>query len=199
MKKLVIFLDPPHGSDVPGKRSPDGTHLEYKWGRMITSSLLSTLKSQGYMVVVTNPTDKEIGLSNRVKMVSSFAVEPGQTKLLLSIHNNAAGNGTTWEKARGVEIWTTKGQTNSDKIATSILNQLKKDFPELPFRTDTSDGDVDKEENFTVLTGKGYSAVLLEWLFQDNAEDLKLLKCNSTNFKLINSLVVAINNINNTL
>lgn len=40
---------------------------------------------------------------------------------------------------------------------------------------DLSDGDNDKESKFTVLMGSGYSAVLLEWLFQDNREDVALL------------------------
>jgi N-acetylmuramoyl-L-alanine amidase len=30
MKKLVIILDPAHGEEVAGKRSPDGLFREYK-------------------------------------------------------------------------------------------------------------------------------------------------------------------------
>lgn len=29
MKKLTIILDPAHGIDIAGKRSPDGKHREY--------------------------------------------------------------------------------------------------------------------------------------------------------------------------
>ena len=30
-KNITIILDPAHGEDVPGKRSPDGVHREYRW------------------------------------------------------------------------------------------------------------------------------------------------------------------------
>ena len=36
MRKLIVILDPAHGSDVKGKRSPDGTHLEYLWSMQKT-------------------------------------------------------------------------------------------------------------------------------------------------------------------
>ena len=32
-KNITIILDPAHGEDVPGKRSPDGVHREYRWSR----------------------------------------------------------------------------------------------------------------------------------------------------------------------
>ena len=43
MRKLIVILDPAHGSDVKGKRSPDGTHLEYIWSREICKKLKDRL------------------------------------------------------------------------------------------------------------------------------------------------------------
>lgn len=43
MRKLIVILDPAHGSDVKGKRSPDGTHLEYLWSREICKKLKDRL------------------------------------------------------------------------------------------------------------------------------------------------------------
>ena len=37
--------------------------------------------------------------------------------------------------------------------------------------------------------GSGYSAVLIEWLFQDNKEDVALLKDCDINHKFIDSLI----------
>ena len=47
----------------------------------------------------------------------------------------------------------------------------------------------DKEKNFTVLTGDSYYGLLLECLFQDNREDVKLLQDSSENKKLEDCLM----------
>ena len=65
MKQITVILDPAHGSDVPGKRSPDGTHLEYRWSRERVKSLRTKLKAKGYDVLVTTESETEPGLSRR--------------------------------------------------------------------------------------------------------------------------------------
>ena len=195
MRNLVVILDPPHGCDGPGKRSPDGTHLEYDWGRKICNKLADELTNWGFRVEFTNTQEKEIGLSKRKLIADSIKCLPQQIKFLLSIHNNAAGADGNWMKARGVEIYTSRGQTKSDKFAEVILNQIRESFPSnesLRYRVDLSDGDQDKESNFTVLMGKTYYAVLLEWLFQDNVQDLTMLKSAEHNDLLVYSLCKAL-------
>ena len=198
MKKLVIILDCAHGADVNGKCSPDGTHREYKWSRLICGKLRDKLESLGYRVEYTNKTENEIGLSQRKNIANNIKIDSDQVKFLISLHNNAAGNGSNWTNATGFEIFTSKGQTLSDKFAQVIMSNLQKDFPEsngFKHRVDLTDGDLDKEENFTVLMGN-YYGILLEWLFQDNKEDVKLLNDEIINNKLIDSLVKSINYIN---
>lgn len=198
MKKLVIILDCAHGVDVKGKCSPDGTHREYKWSRLICGKLRDKLESLGYRVEYTNKTENEIGLSQRKNIANNIKINSDQVKFLISLHNNAAGNGSNWTNATGFEIFTSKGQTLSDKFAQVIMSNLQKDFPEsngFKHRVDLTDGDLDKEENFTVLMGN-YYGILLEWLFQDNKEDVKLLNDEIINNKLIDSLVKSINYIN---
>lgn len=198
MKKLVIILDCAHGADVKGKCSPDGTHREYKWSRLICGKLRDKLESLGYRVEYTNKTENEIGLSQRKNIANNIKINSDQVKFLISLHNNAAGNGSNWTNATGFEIFTSKGQTLSDKFAQVIVSNLQKDFPEsngFKHRVDLTDGDLDKEENFTVLMGN-YYGILLEWLFQDNKEDVKLLNDEIINNKLIDSLIKSINYIN---
>lgn len=198
MSKLVVILDPAHGEEVPGKRSPDGKHREYKWSRNICNRVAEELASRDIKVVFTNPTEKEIGLSKRKNFANSLETKEGEIKFLVSIHNNAAGNGDNWMQARGFEIYTSKGQTLSDKFASIIFQGLRDDFPNFNARMDTSDGDEDKEENFTVLVGN-YSAVLLEWLFQDNQKDVELLANEKTNELLVKSLVRSLLYINHNI
>lgn len=188
MRNLIIILDPAHGSNVKGKKSPDGTHLEYQWSRSICNQLADILITNNFKVVFTNQEEVEIGLSKRKEIANSINISRGETKLLISLHNNALGNSDYWYNARGYEIYTSKGNTKSDKMADIFMKNLQEDFPDFRARADHSDGDLDKESNFTVLMGN-YSAVLIEWLFQDNKEDVKLLQDNETNLRFINSLV----------
>lgn len=188
-RSLVVVLDAAHGIDVPGKRSPDGMHMEYVWSRMICKQLGEELAQLGFTVCYTVTGDDEPGLTTRVKRGMMF---PAERKLFLSLHNNAAGNGMNWMRASGVEIFTSPGQNKADKCAEIIIQQLRNDFPELKFRLDHSDGDADKEARFTVINTDRYWGVLLEWLFQDNLYDCVLLRNAAYNKKLVKSLVNAV-------
>lgn len=106
--------------------------------------------------------------------------------------NAAPGQG--WQQARGIEIWTSKGQTKSDEYATKIFialrNEFEKDFSDfkLFWRADMSDGDIDKEANFTELLSK-HPSVLLEFLFMNNKTDLKYLNDITIKTRLANVLI----------
>lgn len=194
-RRLLPIIDFAHGSDVAGKQSPEGRHKEYLWSRKVGKMLAERLKREGFEVAFTNTKDTEIGLSRRKEIANNLAPPRGVSKFLLSLHNNAAGMGNEWCTARGFEIYTIKGQTRSDLFATVIFEQLQEDFPTTDgykHRTDPSDGDPDKEANFTVLMGNNYWGVLLEWLFQDNPDDVALLEDDSVNRELVESLTKAL-------
>lgn len=195
MRNLTIILDPAHGANVSGKASPDGSHLEFLWSRDECQILYDMLIEEGFKVVWDNLTQDEIGLMERRRYANKV---PGDKKLLISLHNNAAAN-HGWQKARGYEIYTWIGQTKSDDIATEILNQIDLEFQDLPGltkRVDYTDGDPDKESKFTILGGN-YYAVLLEWLFMDNKEDLLILKDSHANYRLAKAITRAVVNMDN--
>lgn len=154
-KDLIIILDPAHGEETPGKRSPDGNHREYLWSRARCNSLQQKLIKLGYTVYFTNETLKEIGLTKRKNIANAIKGR----KLLISIHNDAFGEG--WTNITGYSVYTSKGQTKSDTFAEALMLNFMEEFPELRARTDKFDKDLDMEENFTVLMGN-YSAVLIE-------------------------------------
>lgn len=191
MRKLVVIIDVAHGQEVKGKSSPDGLHKEYKWSREVSAILAETLKKHNFRIEYTNTSDNEIGLSRRKEIANNIKISSEEVKFLISLHNNAAGADGNWHTARGFEIFTSPGKTRSDLFAEVIMKNLRSDFPTsqgYKHRVDMSDGDMDKEANFTVLLGN-YSAVLLEWLFQDNKEDIALLNSKDVNLALVNSLV----------
>lgn len=196
MKNIVLVLDPAHGINVTGKQSPDGKHREYRWSRDRVNSLRKKLTALGYEVYTTTDSENEPGLSKRRNRANT--IRKGERKLLLSLHNDAAGADGKWHKARGASVWTTPGVTKSDICAEIILNQLRKDFPEVPIRYYDAHQKYGKdfEAKFTVLMGSDYMACLIEWLFQDNKEDVKLLSDEMTNQKYEESLIKAIEEIN---
>lgn len=196
MKNVVIILDPAHGFDVKGKCSPDGKHKEHIWSRQRVSSIKAKLECMGYVTLVTNSSISEIGLTKRKNFASNTL--RGERKLLISLHNNAAGDGSKWMAASGVEIFTTPGVTKSDVCANFFIETLQKNFPEVKFRLNLNSYlNKDKEEKFTVLMGDDYMGVLIEWLFQDNKDDVRKLSDEVVNDRFESSIVESIEQINN--
>ncbi len=190
MKKIVPIIDFAHGSNVSGKRSPDGRHLEWQWSRKVGKDVANILKAYGYDVKFSNPLDTEGGLLNRVSYAENLKVGPGQYKFLISLHNNAAGDGTKWMNARGFEIWTAKGFDKADIMANFAFPIFKNWFPNMRQRIATDkDFERDKEGEFTVLKTKDAFSLLFEYLFQDNKEDVELLLNDSENKKFADAVM----------
>lgn len=169
---MKVLIDPGHGIDTPGKRSPDSLFLEYLWNRQIADMLLERLVAMGIdaSLVVTETND--VTLRNRVNRVNTICNKVGASNVLLvSIHANAAGNGSSWMNAKGWSCYTSKGKTKSDQIAECLYEAFEAEFPDRKIRKDLSDGDKDWEENFFVLEKSRCPAVLLENFFYDNKEE----------------------------
>lgn len=178
MKKLLIILDPAHGENTPGKRSPDGTHREYSWSRERLQQVEIMLQAMGYKVVWTNETNLEIGLTNRKEVANRYAkANPDLVPFLISLHNDAKNADRTWQNtASGTSVWTSKGRTTSDILANFFIDNISDWMPNIRKRIyDVNPGDKDFEENFTVLMGN-YSAILIECMFQDNRDDVEILR-----------------------
>lgn len=192
MKNINIILDPAHGKNVAGKRSPDRTHIEYIWSRERCNSLDKKLTQLGYNVQWTSKSENEVGLRTRVARANNIASKQKTKSLLISLHNDALGYDKEWTSAHGYSVYTTKGKTGSDSFAEILMKEFMKEFDDLKSRPEISDSDLDREENFTVLMGSKYYAVLVEWLFQNNKEDLKILKDPEYNERFENCIINAI-------
>lgn len=132
-----------------------------------------------YTILPSDPTDKS--LADRVKFANRL---PDKASCLyVSIHNNAGGG-------EGTEIFTSKGQTQSDIYAEKILDAIQLKFPTRKIRTDMKDGDKDKEENFYVLKQTIMPAVLIEYGFFDNRKDYEFLS-NPCNIDLLAQATIA--------
>jgi N-acetylmuramoyl-L-alanine amidase len=180
---MKILIDPAHGKDVAGKRSPDGRLREYKYSREICNEVISRLRAEGYDAELTTTGENEIGLTRRANIVNTVCGKLGiKNVCMVSIHVNAAGNGD-WRKASYWCAFTSKGQTQGDKLADCLYdaaeNVLPPLFPDVPknklISTDLSDKDRDHESNFTVIYKTKCAACLTENFFMDNKADVDWL------------------------
>ncbi len=197
---MLVLLDNGHGGLVngvyqtSGKRSPkwqDGKQLfEGEFNRAIVNNLIQELTFNNILYDNITPELIDIGLQERVKRANQYSTDKS---FLLSVHSNAGGG-------NGFEIFTSPGETKSDKIATIFGEEFEKTFPDKKLRTDYTDGDLDKEERFYVLTKTLMPAVLTENFFMDNEEECKdILLSKSGRQKIVEFHLSAIHRIKDEL
>lgn len=176
MNKFFL-IDNGHGIETPGKRSPDGSLMEWKYCRELARKIVEGLKAQGINARLLVPEDYDVPLKERCRRANEECCRRGaENVILISIHVNAAGNGRDWMSARGWEAWTSSGKTAADRFCEVLYAQASRLLPSgTPIRRDRSDGDSDKEARFRILTGTLCPAVLTENLFQDNRDDVRYL------------------------
>ena len=167
---MKILIDNGHGSNTAGKRSPDGRLMEYAYTREIAERLVYELRKRGLDAERIVREEVDVPLAERCKRVNEYKASEA---ILVSIHCNAAGDGSAWMNACGWEAWTSVGQTKADKLATCLYDAAGRAGFKL--RKDESDGDPDKEGHLYILKHTKCPAVLTENLFQDNKEDVDYL------------------------
>ena len=190
---MKILIDNGHGIQTKGKRSPDGKLLEYAYTRELARQIVATLKARGYDSELLVPEDDDIPLSERVRRTNAHCQALGKSNvILISLHLNAAGDGTRWMNATGWSCYTCKGQTESDRLATCLYDAAIKNFPDRRIRTDYSDKDPDWEENFYLLRKTLCVAVLSENFFMDSKSDLEYLQSITGKRAVVNTHVEGI-------
>ena len=160
-----IILDAGHGINTAGKRSPDGRFREYKFNRIIRDAVAEHLRLRGYNVEILNPEETDLPLPARAARANNMTCQIGlpiQNVAIISIHANAAGNGSQWMKARGWCAYPCKGHTLSDELATCLYKAARKHLPGQRIRTDYTDGDPDFEAQFYLLRNTYAAAVLTD-------------------------------------
>ena len=189
----MILFDNGHGENTPGKRSPDGVFREYLFNREIAQEAERELRKRGYECERIVKCAMDVSLSQRVKIVNEYCAKFGaKNVVLISIHVNAAGDGSKWMDARGVCIFTSKGKTKSDELADIYIEEADKNFIGHKIRKDYSDGDADWEENFYILKHTKCPAVLIENFFMDNKEDLAYLQSPEGKKAIVKTIVDAV-------
>jgi N-acetylmuramoyl-L-alanine amidase len=172
------LLDPGHGgvnskgeyTTAPAKMYTfeDGLVIyEGVSNRLTCKKLGAKLKGAriDYFVVADDVQDTP--LAERVRIADQL-FKKNKKCIYLSVHSNSG-------KGKGIEVFTSPGQTKSDKVADVFLSAYSQFLPQFPIRKDVADGDWDKEENFYVLRKTDCPAILVENLFFDNRSEAEFL------------------------
>ncbi len=180
--QVALMIDPGHGGADYGAVNT-ATGLKEKDVVLSVSKKLQDLLSKHIKVGLTRSSDLFLPLSKRAQIANNF-----KACYFLSIHCNSAEA----KNANGFEIFTTKGKTKSDDFASDIYDQWAKDFPNQRMRKDSSDGDPDKEANFSVLRNTDMPAALVELEFIHNAQGHAFLQPEVQHDAMANSLAKSI-------
>lgn len=174
---MKILIDNGHGSNTPGKCSPDRRYYEWHYTREIAAAVVQHLQYRGYDAQLLTPEEYDVSLSARAERVNTWCRQLGKRHVcLVSIHTNAAGNGRQWMTARGWCCYTSRGQTAGDRLADCLYQAAALHLPGHKIRKDYSDGDPDQEAGFALLKNTLCASALSENLFHDNPQDLRFLE-----------------------
>lgn len=192
---MKVLIDNGHGENTAGKRSPDGIFREYRYAREIAIELERELRARGIDAERIVREEVDVPLAERTRRVNEICARLGKSSVILvSIHCNAAGNGSDWMNAQGWSAYTSIGKTNADKLASEMYLAAEKYFTDRKIRKEYSDGDPDWEENFYILKKTKCLAVLTENFFMDNKKDVSYLLSLEGRNAIINTHVEGITN-----
>ena len=197
--KKTYLLDAGHGGMVNGAyvTAPkkmytfeDGYVIyEGVFNRLVTNEVAAILGMEGidYRLVVTEQDD--ISLPERVIRANRWH-DTLKNCVYISLHANAGGG-------HGFEIYTSIGQTDSDRLANEMFIAYKDSFPDMTARADLQDGDYDKEANFYVLRQTKCPAMLIESGFMDDRGDAEWMMSKEGVKEIAAAIVKGIKRIEN--
>lgn len=165
MNTHTVCLDPGHG---PGtvNGSPDGTYKEREFTWDLYTRLRPLLEGRGIRVVCTRAEDTKPSLTARCQVSNRAGAD-----LFLSLHSNAFGSGG-WDAAHGLLVYTSSGPETAARnvAAKAILARMAAAGVAL------HGTGLAHQMEYTVLAKTTAPAVLIEYGFHTNKNDVELLK-----------------------
>lgn len=171
---MIVLIDNGHGEETPGKCSPDRRLREYAYCREIAQRVSRTLSLRGVDAMLIVPEKTDTPLAERVRKVNAWTRRHGAANVVLvSIHNNAAGNDDRWHEARGFSVLVSGNASGKSK-------RLARIFTDNATRMGLMGNRCVPPEKYWVQSlamtrDTVCPAVLTENLFQDNKEDVDFL------------------------
>lgn len=167
---MKVLIDNGHGSNTPGKCSPDGRLKEYAYTREIAGRVVFELRKLGIDAELVVKEEVDVPLAERCRRVNEYKVSEA---ILVSIHCNAAGNGTNWMNAKGWSVYVSNNASASSKKLARSLCEVAESL-KLPIRRPAHKQPY-WQQNLAMCRDTNCPAVLTENFFQDNKEDVDFL------------------------
>ena len=172
-KNIVIILDNGHGENTPGKCSPDKKLLEFQYTREIVAGIVEELTKLELRPIILVPEREDISLNERVKRANKIYADSGKKAILISVHCNAAGNGSQWMNAQGWSVFLAQNASNNSKrLADCLYDAAQKENLKLRKPSPNQKYWV---QSLAICRDTNCPAVLTENLFQDNKNDVEFL------------------------
>lgn len=173
---MICIIDNGHGSNTPGKCSPDKSIREYAYARKLAKAIAKRLKGEGISYVMLTPEETDTSITTRIKRANEVC-KNNKDCFLISIHLNAAGTGE-WAYAKGWSVFVSKNASKKSKQIAKTFTELAKEQGIMGNRSVPSGGywtwDWSKYD-IALLKSTSCPAVLTENLFQDNKKDVEYL------------------------
>ena len=162
----TVVLDPGHGVETAGKRSPDGSYLEHEFNLDMAYRVRDILGWYGVRAVLTREGEHDVSLERRVDIANDIA----NLDLFVSLHSNASGTG--WTAPAGYGIYTYgMGEDKARNIAArKLLGQAKQAGVPL------WGGGLHYDPSLYVLKHTKAPAMIVEHGFHTNREEVAKLK-----------------------
>ena len=179
--KYTVCLDPGHGPDTVNG-SPDGSYKEREFAWDMYTRIRPLLERHGVNVICTRTEDTKPSLTARCEVSNKAGAD-----LFVSLHSNADG-GSGWGTARGLLVYTSSGPMTAKRnvAATDIVNRAHEAGVLL------HGSGVAHQIEYTVLAKTDAPAVLIEYGFHTNQEDIGLLKDISYRDKLAEATAMGV-------
>lgn len=169
---MIILLDNGHGRETPGKRSPDGRLMEWEYTRQLAAAIEARLLATGYNVRRIVEEAADVPLRERCRRVNEVCRTHPHV-LLISLHCNAAGNGSQWCEARGWGAYVSLNASENSKRLARRLCEAAELFGQKVRRY--APGQPWWPQDLAMCRDTKCPAVLTENLFQDNRADVDYL------------------------
>lgn len=175
MKKNLVIVDNGHGIETRGKCSPDGRHREWHWSRIAGRRLAEALERNGMEAALLVPEEADVSLRERCRRAAVLSA--GRRAVLVSIHNNAAGDGSRWLDACGWSVFVGRNASVQSRRLAGLLFRRARSADILGNRATPTCGYWTAD--LAICRDTPCPAVLTENMFQDNRADVAFLASES--------------------
>ena len=180
---MIVLLDNGHGSNTPGKCSPDGKLKEYSYAREVVKGIHQALSEEGIDSHILTPEQTDISLKERVTRANKIYKDNNKQAILISVHCNAAGSDGKWHSAKGWSVYVAQNASkNSKKLANCIAEEAADSGLKMRYYLPDQSYWV---QSLAICRDTNCPAVLTENLFQDNKEDVEFLLSEEGKQKII--------------